>query len=125
MARPMIDPPSWYTPERLLGIFCWITFLVYLDRGVIACNGVNGSARTVDQPQGTGIQVHLLLCMIKIHAANVVWQISLEFPDYACLMAISQSFLKQFYSQNSVFATVSCPLAPSPSKQNAVVGKRL
>lgn len=33
--------PWWYTPKRLLALFCGVSFLVYLDRGVIACNGVN------------------------------------------------------------------------------------
>ena len=33
--------PNWYTPSRLLGLFCWVTFLVYLDRGLLASNGVN------------------------------------------------------------------------------------
>ena len=33
--------PAWYTPGRLLGLFCWVTFLVYLDRGLLASNGVN------------------------------------------------------------------------------------
>lgn len=33
--------PAWYTPQRLLALFCWVTFLVYLDQGVIASNGVN------------------------------------------------------------------------------------
>ena len=33
--------PGWYTPGRLLGLFCWVSFLVYLDRGLLASNGVN------------------------------------------------------------------------------------
>ncbi|BDA49430.1 probable protein spinster homolog 1 [Coccomyxa sp. Obi] len=33
--------PRWYTPQRLLALFCWVTFLVYLDQGVISSNGVN------------------------------------------------------------------------------------
>ena len=53
--QPSIDPdaselPEWYTPKRLLGLFCGVSFLVYLDRGVIACNEVNGNATS-------GIQV--------------------------------------------------------------------
>lgn len=42
--------PSWYTPKRLLAVFCTANFLVYLDRGVIASNGVNGNKHS-------GIQV--------------------------------------------------------------------
>lgn len=48
--------PKWFTPTRLLTIFCFANIMVYLDRGVIASNGVNGSPRTVDDPKGSGIQ---------------------------------------------------------------------
>lgn len=38
------DPkPSWFTPKRLLAMFCVINMLNYIDRGAIASNGVNGS----------------------------------------------------------------------------------
>ena len=33
--------PAWYSPKRLLALFCWLTFLIYLDQGVVASNGVN------------------------------------------------------------------------------------
>ncbi|XP_043713542.1 probable sphingolipid transporter spinster homolog 2 isoform X2 [Telopea speciosissima] len=36
--------PSWFTPKRLLAIFCVINMLNYVDRGAIASNGVNGSS---------------------------------------------------------------------------------
>ncbi|KAH7566771.1 hypothetical protein JRO89_XS08G0232600 [Xanthoceras sorbifolium] len=52
--------PSWFTPKRLLIIFCVINMLNYLDRGVIASNGVNGSLTTCDDKgictAGSGIQ---------------------------------------------------------------------
>nr|GMD09992.1 probable sphingolipid transporter spinster homolog 2 [Ipomoea batatas] len=38
--------PSWFTPKRLLAIFCAINLLNYVDRGAIASNGVNGSPRS-------------------------------------------------------------------------------
>ncbi|DBB18663.1 TPA: hypothetical protein ACH3X3_000277 [Trebouxia sp. C0006] len=43
--------PAWYTPARLLIAFCVVSFLVFLDRGIIASNGVNG-----DKESNTGIQ---------------------------------------------------------------------
>lgn len=53
-------PPSWFTPKRLLFIFCVINLINYLDRGAIASNGVNGSERTCNKSgsctPGTGIQ---------------------------------------------------------------------
>ncbi|XVE83001.1 hypothetical protein DITRI_Ditri16bG0051300 [Diplodiscus trichospermus] len=52
--------PSWFTPKRLLIIFCVINMINYVDRGAIASNGVNGSARTCDGKgictSGSGIQ---------------------------------------------------------------------
>ncbi|KDP32148.1 hypothetical protein JCGZ_12609 [Jatropha curcas] len=64
MARPSInDPsssPSWFTPQRLLMMFCVINMINYVDRGAIASNGVNGSIRTCDDKgicnSGSGIQ---------------------------------------------------------------------
>ncbi|URE02705.1 Organic Anion Transporter Polypeptide (OATP) family [Musa troglodytarum] len=58
---PDSDPnPSWFTPKRLLVIFCMINMLNYVDRGAIASNGVNGSRRTCTDSgtctSGTGIQ---------------------------------------------------------------------
>ncbi|EPS70104.1 major facilitator protein, partial [Genlisea aurea] len=34
--------PSWFTPRRLLVVFCFINMLNSVDRGTIASNGVNG-----------------------------------------------------------------------------------
>ncbi|KAK9817907.1 hypothetical protein WJX72_004115 [[Myrmecia] bisecta] len=51
-----LQQPAWYTPRRLMALFCLILFLVWMDVGVIASNGVNGSPRTKEHPQGSGIQ---------------------------------------------------------------------
>ncbi|XP_047062453.1 probable sphingolipid transporter spinster homolog 2 [Lolium rigidum] len=53
------DKPSWFTPKRLLVMFCIINMLNYVDRGVIASNGVNGSRGTCSGgtcSSGSGIQ---------------------------------------------------------------------
>ena len=47
-----VPTPGWYTPHRLMAVFCSILFLAYLDMGCFASNGVNGSL----EPK-TGIQV--------------------------------------------------------------------
>ncbi|XP_054804327.1 probable sphingolipid transporter spinster homolog 2 isoform X2 [Prosopis cineraria] len=56
----MIPTTSWFTPKRLLVIFCLINLLNYLDRGAIASNGVNGTQGTCRKggscTAGTGIQ---------------------------------------------------------------------
>nr|XP_048336601.1 probable sphingolipid transporter spinster homolog 2 isoform X2 [Ziziphus jujuba var. spinosa] len=52
--------PSWFTPKRLLVIFCVINLINYIDRGAIASNGVNGSSGTCTKSgtctSGSGIQ---------------------------------------------------------------------
>lgn len=52
--------PSWFTPKRLLVIFCVINLINYVDRGAIASNGVNGSLGSCTESgvctPGTGIQ---------------------------------------------------------------------
>ncbi|XP_041011632.1 probable sphingolipid transporter spinster homolog 2 [Juglans microcarpa x Juglans regia] len=52
--------PSWFTPKRLLVIFCVINLINYVDRGAIASNGVNGSQGTCTKSgtctSGSGIQ---------------------------------------------------------------------
>ncbi|KAI5071219.1 hypothetical protein GOP47_0013470 [Adiantum capillus-veneris] len=44
MAGHLEDQPKWFTPERMLFIFCFVNLLNYIDRGTIASNGVNGSS---------------------------------------------------------------------------------
>ncbi|KAH9620806.1 hypothetical protein KSS87_012575 [Heliosperma pusillum] len=57
---PATDSPSWFTPKRLLLIFCIINMINYVDRGAIASNGVNGSLGTCTESgvctSGNGIQ---------------------------------------------------------------------
>ncbi|KQJ83683.1 probable sphingolipid transporter spinster homolog 2 [Brachypodium distachyon] len=53
------EKPSWFTPKRLLVMFCIINMLNYVDRGVIASNGVNGSRGSCSGgtcTSGSGIQ---------------------------------------------------------------------
>lgn len=33
-ALPPLAQPRWYTPKRLLCLFCVMQFMVYMDRGV-------------------------------------------------------------------------------------------
>ncbi|BBH09271.1 Major facilitator superfamily protein [Prunus dulcis] len=60
IASTAAPAPSWFTPKRLLAIFCVINLLNYVDRGAIASNGVNGSLGTCTESgvctSGTGIQ---------------------------------------------------------------------
>ncbi|CAJ2648855.1 unnamed protein product [Trifolium pratense] len=61
ISSTMIPTLSWFTPKRLLAIFCVINLLNYLDRGTIASNGVNGSKGTCTEAaatctSGSGIQ---------------------------------------------------------------------
>ncbi|XP_031390992.1 probable sphingolipid transporter spinster homolog 2 isoform X2 [Punica granatum] len=57
---PSSTNPSWFSPQRLLVIFCIINMINYVDRGAIASNGVNGSLGTCSESgtctSGSGIQ---------------------------------------------------------------------
>ncbi|KAL8156046.1 hypothetical protein AgCh_001212 [Apium graveolens] len=57
---PPSSNPSWFTPKRLLVIFCVINLINYVDRGAIASNGVNGNQRICETggacSSGSGIQ---------------------------------------------------------------------
>ncbi|KAJ0960165.1 hypothetical protein J5N97_002048 [Dioscorea zingiberensis] len=53
--------PSWFTPKRLLLIFCVINLVNYVDRGAISSNGVNGNlpiCRNGKCKPATGIHVN-------------------------------------------------------------------
>ncbi|XP_010520571.1 PREDICTED: probable sphingolipid transporter spinster homolog 2 [Tarenaya hassleriana] len=55
-----IENPSWFSPRKLLSVFCIINLLNYMDQGAIASNGVNGSLETCNSigtcSPGSGIQ---------------------------------------------------------------------
>ncbi|XP_010463476.1 PREDICTED: probable sphingolipid transporter spinster homolog 1 [Camelina sativa] len=57
---PLPTKKRFLTPGRFVTILCLINLINYVDRGVIASNGVNGSAKTCDAKgvcsAGTGIQ---------------------------------------------------------------------
>ncbi|KAM2292333.1 hypothetical protein TB1_026580 [Malus domestica] len=61
IASTATPAPSWFTPKRLLVIFCLINLINYVDRGTIASNGVNGSLETCTDSDictaGTGIHL--------------------------------------------------------------------
>lgn len=60
LSDPTHAHPSWFTPKRLLVVFCVINLVNYVDRGAIASNGVNGSPRSCTESgvcsDGSGIQ---------------------------------------------------------------------
>ncbi|KAI4367163.1 hypothetical protein MLD38_022931 [Melastoma candidum] len=64
MAGNSVSPesgnPSWFSPGKLLIVFCVVNLFTYVDRGAIASNGVNGSSGTCSESGictgGSGIQ---------------------------------------------------------------------
>jgi hypothetical protein len=59
---------AWATPGRLLALFCTMCLFIYLDRGMIASNGVNGAAASAQHP-GSGIQGDFSLTLFQVAAA--------------------------------------------------------
>eukprot|EP00898_Chlorokybus_atmophyticus_P002723 jgi/Chlat1/3451/Chrsp23S03766 len=58
-ADVLTDKPGWFSPARLLALFCVINLINYVDRGVIASNGVNGAPAVCvsgECDSGSGIQ---------------------------------------------------------------------
>ena len=47
---------GWFTPRRLLALFCLMSLLVYVDRGVISSAAVSGSPRVGARDPGSGLQ---------------------------------------------------------------------
>ncbi|KAK9823059.1 hypothetical protein WJX81_005352 [Elliptochloris bilobata] len=70
-ARPQ---PWWYGPRRLLALFCYIMLLCYADIGLLASNGVTGTASVASGGQGavtaafglTYLQLGLLPAMFMV-----------------------------------------------------------
>ena len=46
--------PWWFGPRRLLALFCYIMFLCYLDNGLLASNGITGTATTAGGTSSVG-----------------------------------------------------------------------
>ncbi|PSC73072.1 putative sphingolipid transporter spinster-like protein 2 [Micractinium conductrix] len=61
---PLKAAPAWASPGRLLAFFCTICLFIYLDRGMIASNGVNGSAAAEGHP-ASGIQGDFALTLFE------------------------------------------------------------
>ncbi|KAH9664138.1 MFS domain-containing protein [Citrus sinensis] len=82
--------PSWFTPKRLLVIFCVINMLNYVDRGAIASNGVNGSQRTCDDKgictSGSGIHNRVINPVFLVWSDTIiVWPYGSVLVTFACL----------------------------------------
>mmetsp|Transcript_5787 Transcript_5787/g.10034 ORF Transcript_5787/g.10034 Transcript_5787/m.10034 type:complete len:512 (-) Transcript_5787:461-1996(-) len=108
--------PAWFTPIRLLTIFCGVNLFVYLDRGLIASNGVNGTPRTEEEPEGSGIQGEFGLTLFQDGLLPAAFMIGL---------LLSSPFFAEVCKQYSAFrllgigmgiwstACICCGLAPN------------
>ena len=47
---------SWFSPARLLALFCLMCLFIYMDRGMIASNGIMGAAASPGHPTASGIE---------------------------------------------------------------------
>nr|XP_011458312.1 PREDICTED: probable sphingolipid transporter spinster homolog 2 isoform X2 [Fragaria vesca subsp. vesca] len=72
--------PSWFTPKRLLLIFCVINLINYVDRGAISSNGVNGNLEICENgicTPPTGIQGYFLLTNFKVGCLSSAFLVGL------------------------------------------------
>ncbi|GAY38856.1 hypothetical protein CUMW_039910 [Citrus unshiu] len=100
--------PSWFTPKRLLVIFCVINMLNYVDRGAIASNGVNGSQRTCDDKgictSGSGIQLRFTLGQLGNHKHQARGDFKLNnFQDGV----LSSAFMVGLLIASPIFASLA------------------
>lgn len=90
--------PSWFTPKRLLAIFCIINMLSYIDRGAIASNGVNGSLGTCTEGDtcsgGSGIQGDFNLNYFQDGLLSSAFMVGLLIasPAFAALAKVHNPF---------------------------------
>ncbi|VAH34401.1 probable sphingolipid transporter spinster homolog 2 [Triticum urartu] len=91
------EKPSWFTPKRLLVMFCIINMLNYVDRGVIASNGVNGSRGSCSGgtcSSGSGIQGDFNLSNFEDGVLSSAFMVGLlvASPIFASLAKIHNPF---------------------------------
>ncbi|KAG8082731.1 hypothetical protein GUJ93_ZPchr0014g47326 [Zizania palustris] len=91
------EKPSWFTPKRLLVMFCIINMLNYVDRGAIASNGVNGSRGSCTSgtcTSGSGIQGDFNLNNFEDGVLSSAFMVGLlvSSPIFASLAKIHNPF---------------------------------
>ncbi|KAH7445122.1 hypothetical protein KP509_02G107900 [Ceratopteris richardii] len=111
------EQTSWFTPTRLLVLLCVVNLLNYVDRGVIASNGVNGSPRqTSCNPLetcqgGSGIQGEFDLTNFQDGVLSSVFLVGLlvASPIFAYMAKMHNSFkLMGMGLSVWTFATAMC-----------------
>lgn len=112
-----LQQPAWFTPTRLLVLFCCINLLNYLDRGTIASNGVNGvpgdpgCLKDDTCFHGSGIQGEFGLSYFQDGILSSAFMVGLlvASPAFAHLSKTIQPFrLIGFGLAVWVFATAGC-----------------
>ncbi|KAH8948377.1 hypothetical protein BDL97_11G091400, partial [Sphagnum fallax] len=96
--RCINEQPRWFTPTRLLILFCLIDMLNYLDQGVIAINGVNGAPAAPGCLEheacysGSGIQGDFKLSDFQDGVLSSAFMVGLVFPALCCCMNVHNKF---------------------------------
>ncbi|KAI5059293.1 hypothetical protein GOP47_0025612 [Adiantum capillus-veneris] len=114
------EETRWFTPPRLLVLLCVVNLLNYVDRGVIASNGVNGTPREPTcKPLeicqgGSGIQGEFDLSNLQDGILSSVFLVGLLIasPIFAYMSKMHNSFkLMGFGLSVWTFATAMCGFA--------------
>jgi len=106
-------PRPWLGPTALLVVFCGIQLVTYLDRGVIASNGVNGAMGTEGKPGG-GIQGDFQLDNFQDGLLPAIFMVGLlvASPIFASLSQThNQMWLISIGLSIWFVATLSCGLS--------------
>lgn len=114
--RRSFGSSHWFTPVRLLRLFCAMSILVYVDRGMISSAAVSGTPRTSDDPHGSGLQGALDVSYAQYGALTAAFMVGLLFgsPTYSALATRVNPFKLISYGLGLyALAEVGCAIAPS------------
>lgn len=91
------DPhPVWYSPLRVLGLLSAVSFFIYIDRGVISSNGVQGD-------QSRGMQVRVAL--VPPHVSGYWVKTTLHARCSGVVMSFPTTFLPRRFLASSFVIT--------------------
>eukprot|EP00210_Caulerpa_lentillifera_P003107 g2969.t1 len=83
-----IHTAEWVSPFTVLLLLSGMFFLIYLDRGTIASNGVNGSEPSEEDPDGSGLQGDFKLSNVEDGLLSSMFMVGMSVAIPICSEAI-------------------------------------
>lgn len=83
-----IETAQWMSPFTVLLLLSGMFFLIYIDRGTIASNGVNGSEPSDEDPDGSGLQGEFHLSNVEDGLLSSMFMVGMSVAIPICSEAI-------------------------------------